>query len=62
VRLHHAKALLENGDLTVAEVAHRVGIDDSNDFSRIFRRKTGKSPRQWRQAATSPRRANGSRP
>lgn len=52
LRIHQAKVLLEEEDLTVTEISQRVGFDDSNYFSRLFRRKTGKSPRQWRQTTT----------
>jgi AraC-like DNA-binding protein len=45
-RLNQAKRLL--GTLPVAEVAARVGFSDSLYFSRLFKRKVGVAPSQWR--------------
>ncbi|MBL7781775.1 MAG: response regulator [Saprospiraceae bacterium] len=45
VRLHEARALLENGTYnSVALVALKTGYDDPRYFSRIFRQQFGKSP------------------
>jgi len=49
LRVRAAASLLAESDLTVSDVATRVGLQDSNYFSRIFRRHLGMSPRQWRQ-------------
>ncbi len=48
LRINTAKQLLEQSDITVAEVARSVGIADPLYFSRIFREKTGMSPSQYR--------------
>ncbi len=48
VKLQEAARLLRTTDLTISEVAIRVGIDDANYFSRIFRRATGVPPRDYR--------------
>jgi len=48
VKMQEAAHLLRTTDLTVSEVAARVGIDDANYFSRIFRRSSGATPRDYR--------------
>ena len=45
--MRQAKALLRSGDLTVSEVALRLGYDDVSYFSRIFKKKTGLSPSEY---------------
>ena len=47
-RLLRAKDLLRETDLTVAEVATRVGFDTPTYFSRMFHREVGCSPRAYR--------------
>lgn len=47
-RMAQARSLLAETDLSVAEVARRVGISDPGYFTRLFRRTHGSSPRQWR--------------
>ncbi|WP_223422395.1 AraC family transcriptional regulator [Alcanivorax limicola] len=46
-----ARELLEDGRLGISEVAWRLGYNDVSNFSRAFRRWTGKTPRQWRGGA-----------
>jgi AraC family transcriptional regulator, arabinose operon regulatory protein len=48
LRCQHACALLVEGDLSIKEIAARVGIHDPYAFSRTFKRHTGLSPRNWR--------------
>ena len=48
VRIRHAGALLRDSGLSVTEIAMRCGFDDSNYFSRIFRKYTGTSPSEFR--------------
>ncbi len=48
LRLSHADILLRNTMLPIADVAAQSGFDDSNYFSRIFRRTRGCSPREYR--------------
>ena len=50
-RLTCAQELLAERGLSVAEVARRVGYDDPLQFSAIFRRHYGVSPRRWRRGA-----------
>lgn len=51
VRQELACWLLQNTALSVEAVAERVGYQDSSNFSRIFRRWLGVTPRAWRQGA-----------
>jgi AraC-like DNA-binding protein len=44
LRVEWAGALLESGQFTVREVAERVGYRSPDYFSRVFRRRTGKTP------------------
>ncbi|MEZ0365796.1 AraC family transcriptional regulator ligand-binding domain-containing protein [Mycobacterium sp. pUA109] len=44
VRHRLALELLDTGELTVAQVSHRLGYSDPASFSRAFRRWTGHSP------------------
>ncbi|MFD7668807.1 helix-turn-helix domain-containing protein [Streptomyces sp. NPDC059788] len=46
-----AKRLLSGSDLTVSQVARRVGFADPAYFCRFFRRETGLSPGDFRRAA-----------
>ena len=48
LRIHHAKKLLSDPDLSIKEVAARMNFENQYYFSRIFKRKTGFSPSQWK--------------
>ena len=43
-RINEAKKLLSDGRYIVADVAMMVGYEDSNYFSKVFKRRTGQSP------------------
>lgn len=47
-RLRHSRKLLRESTLTIREVAYASGFDDPNYFSRFFRKKTGKTPAEFR--------------
>jgi AraC-like DNA-binding protein len=47
-RMAEARTMLEGTDLPVAEIARRVGVFDPGYFSRLFTRRHGISPREWR--------------
>jgi len=49
LRLEAAKKLLEETNLPVEEVTSRVGYEDISSFTRLFCRRTGLPPRQYRQ-------------
>ncbi|MDF9796390.1 signal transduction histidine kinase/ligand-binding sensor domain-containing protein/DNA-binding response OmpR family regulator [Catalinimonas alkaloidigena] len=48
IRLQKAKELLDSNDLTIAEVAYRVGFKSPVYFSQIFKKTFGKSPSESR--------------
>ncbi|MGW0232314.1 AraC family transcriptional regulator [Actinopolymorpha singaporensis] len=55
IRLNRAKELLAESDLTVAEIGRLVGHDDPAYFSRLFTRRTGMAPRDFRTQERRPR-------
>jgi transcriptional regulator GlxA family with amidase domain len=48
LRLEEAKQMLETGELPVEIVAMEVGYEDASFFGRLFRRKVGLTPAQYR--------------
>ncbi|MBC8037963.1 MAG: helix-turn-helix domain-containing protein [Rhizobiales bacterium] len=48
LRLEEAKQMLETTDLPIPAVAGEVGYEDTSFFGRLFRRKTGLTPTQYR--------------
>lgn len=57
LRLEEAKQLLETRDLPVEAIAHDVGYEDASFFSRLFRRKVGLTPAEYRRRFGALRRA-----
>ena len=51
VRIERAKELLRDSTSSITEIAGRVGYSDAAYFSRVFRQKTGRTPRAYRQQA-----------
>ncbi|MCB0589459.1 MAG: DNA-binding response regulator, partial [Phaeodactylibacter sp.] len=51
LRLQHAKALLNDPELTVAAVAFDTGFSDPDYFSKVFRKEFGKTPSEYREQA-----------
>lgn len=49
-RLATARTLLRNSNLTVAEVAWQIGLQDVSYFSQLFRARTGMTPLHYRRA------------
>ncbi|BBY07256.1 helix-turn-helix transcriptional regulator [Mycobacterium noviomagense] len=47
-RMTEARKLLAETDLSVSEIARRIGVFDPAYFSRLFRRTHATSPRSWR--------------
>ena len=50
-RMHVAQSWLREGELSVAEVAHRLGYQSEAAFSRAFKRTMGVSPGAARRGA-----------
>jgi len=48
LRISKACEKLKNTYLSISEISSAVGIPDSNYFSRLFKDRTGKSPREYR--------------
>jgi YesN/AraC family two-component response regulator len=53
VRMEQAARLLKAGDLSIKEVARKVGYLDANNFSTAFKRFHGSSPQSHRRSASS---------
>jgi AraC-like DNA-binding protein len=53
-RMREAMRLLARRDLLVKQVAHRVGFEDANYFSRRFKRAVGMSPTSFRKRGSGP--------
>lgn len=47
-RMEKAKELMRREDINIAEVAFMVGYDDYTYFSKVFKKNTGVSPREYR--------------
>lgn len=47
VRIEQAKRLLELGDVTIKSLAEQVGYDDISSFSRLFKRATELTPKEY---------------
>lgn len=48
VRIEMAKRLLESSKQTIAEITQNIGYEDVSSFSKMFKRKVGLSPREYR--------------
>lgn len=46
-RIRVAKALLSEGSLSLTEISELVGFSDYNYFSRVFKKRTGLSPKEY---------------
>lgn len=47
VKVEHAKKLLRNGNLKIYEVAEQSGYSDVKYFCKVFKKYTGKSPKEY---------------
>jgi AraC-like DNA-binding protein len=52
VRMNHATYLLRDQNLRVGEIARQIGYPDLYTFSKMFKRRFGLSPRNFRKLAT----------
>jgi transcriptional regulator GlxA family with amidase domain len=57
LRLEEAKHALETTEAPIEQVANEVGYEDASFFGRLFRRKVGLTPAQYRKRFRSLRRA-----
>jgi two-component system, response regulator YesN len=48
-RIKVAQNLLSNGDLSISEIAEKVGFNSLHYFSSIFKQKTGLTPKTYRE-------------
>jgi transcriptional regulator GlxA family with amidase domain len=62
VRIEEAKQLLETTDTPVEAVANEIGYEDTSFFTRLFRRKVGLSPMQYRRQFGRLRKVLGEHP
>lgn len=51
LRVSHARLLLKNTELTVEEISHTVGYDSVEYFQRLYKKKTGMTPGEYRKQA-----------
>lgn len=49
-RLNQAKILLKDRTIPIGDVAGRVGVQDQSYFARFFKKKTGLTPSEFRNA------------
>ncbi len=47
-RINKAKDLLGDINLTIKQIAYKVGFKDPDHFSRTFKKKTGITPTSWK--------------
>lgn len=47
-RIKKAKLLLETSEMTISEVAQAVGYDNFSYFSKLFKDRTGMTPKEYR--------------
>jgi two-component system response regulator YesN len=48
LRVDKAKALLQNTNLRSSQISELVGYEDEKYFSRVFKKATGLTPREYR--------------
>ncbi len=48
LRIDNAKLLLSSTQLSISDISFRCGYDDPLYFSRLFKKKTGISPKEYR--------------
>ena len=52
LRMEQAQKLLRNTKLSIPEICYRIGIMDSNYFTRCFKKEYGMPPREYRKINT----------
>ena len=53
IRLEKAKELLREGQMTIQEISKQIGYDDPYYFSKLFKKKYGVSPSEYRKESRS---------
>ncbi len=53
IRMEHAKQLLKQSNLAIAEISDAVGYQDTSYFSSLFRKQAGVTPREYRELVRS---------
>ena len=48
VRIEESKILLLNTDFSIIDIAIAVGFEDQSYFSKVFKKYTGTTPKQFR--------------
>lgn len=51
-RIEHSMDLMQQTDLPLLEIAGMVGFEDQSYFTKVFKRTTGKTPRQYKNSLT----------
>lgn len=46
--MEEVKLLLANIDLSIAEITYKIGLNDPGYLTRLFKKRTGKTPKQYR--------------
>lgn len=49
-KIHYAQILLQQGNITIQQVANKIGMPDVQSFARFFKRHTSMTPRQYQQS------------
>jgi len=52
-RMHRARGMLRNPDLSIAQIADHVGYASAAAFTAAFKRETGSAPGAWRRSAAA---------
>lgn len=53
LRIDKAKTLLQNTNLRLSQISELVGYEDEKYFSRVFKKSTGQTPREYRKQENS---------
>lgn len=56
IRIEKARGLLHDPNLRVSEIAFAVGFQSLSQFNRVFKKRVGKSPTEYRAAARARKR------
>jgi len=51
--MHRARGMLRNPDLSIAQIAERVGYASAAAFTAAFKREIGAAPGAWRRGAAA---------